>query len=125
MKINRKTMRIICAAIIALTVVMSLCNVCMAKALNVTDVKADTDFDSGNLGTIGGNIAEIIRNVGIVLAVVILMVLGIKYMVGSAEEKADYKKSMIPYLIGAVVLFGAAGIAQAVVSLSGNITTTN
>lgn len=122
MKINKKTMRIICAVVIALTVIISFCNVCMA--IEVTDIKPNTNVQSTNLTNIGSNIAGIIRNVGIVLAVVILMILGIKYMVGSAEEKADYKKSMIPYLVGAIVLFGAAGIAQVVVSLSGNLTTT-
>ncbi len=121
MKINKKTMRIICAVVIALTVIVSLCNVCMA--IEVTDIKPNTKVQSTNLTNIGSNIAGIIRNVGIVLAVVILMILGIKYMVGSAEEKADYKKSMIPYLVGAIILFGAAGIAQVVVSLSGNLTT--
>ena len=121
MKINTKTMRIICAVVIALTVIVSLCNVCMA--IEVTDIKPNTKVQSTNLTNIGSNIAGIIRNVGIVLAVVILMILGIKYMVGSAEEKADYKKSMIPYLVGAIILFGAAGIAQVVVSLSGNLTT--
>ena len=121
MKINKKTMRIICAVVIALTVIVSLCNVCIA--IEVTDIKPNTKVQSTNLTNIGSNIAGIIRNVGIVLAVVILMILGIKYMVGSAEEKADYKKSMIPYLVGAIILFGAAGIAQVVVSLSGNLTT--
>ena len=121
MKINKKTMRIICAVVIALTVIVSLCNVCMA--IEVTDIKPNTKVQSTNLTNIGSNIAGIIRNVGIVLAVVILMILGIKYMVGSAEEKADYKKSIIPYLVGAIILFGAAGIAQVVVSLSGNLTT--
>ena len=121
MKINKKTMRIICAVVIALTVIVSLCNVCMA--IEVTDIKPNTKVQSTNLTNIGSNIAGIIRNVGIVLAVVIIMILGIKYMVGSAEEKADYKKSMIPYLVGAIILFGAAGIAQVVVSLSGNLTT--
>ena len=32
------------------------------------------------------------------------MVLGIKYMLGSVEEKADYKKAIIPYLIGMFLL---------------------
>ena len=50
------------------------------------------------------------------------MILGIKYMTGSAEEKAEYKKTMVPYLVGAVILFGAAAIAQGVISISQGIT---
>ena len=44
-------------------------------------------------------------------------ILGVKYMMGSAEERAEYKKSMLPYLIGAILLFGASAIANMVVSL--------
>lgn len=47
----------------------------------------------------------IIRVAGSFLAVIILMTLGIKYMLGTAAEKADYKNSMIPYLVGAIMVF--------------------
>ena len=59
---------------------------------------------------LGNNIVGVIRVVGIIVAVVILLILGIKYMMGSAEEKADYKKSMIPYLVGAVLIFASSTI---------------
>ena len=43
-------------------------------------------------------------------------------MMGSASEKAEYKKTMIPYLVGAVIIFGAGAIAQVVVNLADGIT---
>ena len=39
------------------------------------------------------------------VSVITLVVLGIKYMVGSIEEKEQNTKSMIPYLIGAFFVF--------------------
>jgi len=48
------------------------------------------------------------------------MVIGIKYMMGSAEEKAEYKKVMVPYIIGAVLLFAAPHIVRVVYDLSKN-----
>ena len=45
-----------------------------------------------------------IRVIGIVVSFVTLMVLGIKYMTGSVSEKAEYKKTMIPYIIGAFMV---------------------
>ena len=39
---------------------------------------------------------------------------------GSAEEKAEYKKVMIPYLIGAVLIFAAPYIADAIYNFSKN-----
>lgn len=56
-------------------------------------------------------LAGIIRTIGIFIAVGVIMIIGIKYMTGSLEEKANYKKSMFPYLIGCVLLFGASTIA--------------
>ena len=66
----------------------------------------------GNIGTdtinqAGKNIVSILQAVGVVLSVVMLIVIGIKYMMGSAEEKAEYKKSLMPYVIGAALIFAA------------------
>ena len=57
-------------------------------------------------------IVTIITNVGVVVSVVVLGVIGIKYMFVSVEEKAEYKKDMIPYLIGAILLFGISSILR-------------
>ena len=35
-------------------------------------------------------------------------------MIGSASEKAEYKKTMIPYLIGSILLFAATNITDAI-----------
>ena len=64
--------------------------------------------------TFGQNIMGVIQVLGVVIAVIVLMVLGIKYMMGSAEEKAEYKKTMIPYLVGAILIFAASTIANVV-----------
>ena len=74
--------------------------------------------DTSNLESVGANIVDIVTTIGIIVAVVVLLVLGIKYMMGSASEKAEYKKTMIPYLIGAVLIFGASAIAKAVIQMS-------
>lgn len=50
-------------------------------------------------------ILGIIRVLGTAIAVVSLMVIGIRYMFGSTEDKASYKETMVPYIIGAVMLF--------------------
>lgn len=57
-------------------------------------------------------VLTIITNVGIVLSVIMVAIMGIKYMLGSVEEKADYKKDMIPYLVGSCLLFGILTIVK-------------
>lgn len=44
---------------------------------------------------------------GTVIAVVYIGILGIKYMAGSVEEKAEIKETLIPFIVGCVVVFGA------------------
>lgn len=44
-----------------------------------------------------------IRNISIVVAVISLMLIGFKYIIGSVEEKANYKKTLLPYVIGVVI----------------------
>lgn len=83
-----------------------------------------TYTDTGGIKTLGQQIIGIITTVGIVVSVVVLVVLGIKYMIGSAEEKAEYKKTMIPYIVGAILVFAASTIASIVMSISNNIKTT-
>ena len=70
---------------------------------------------------ISNKIIGVITTIGVVVAVIVLLVLGIKYMMGSASEKAEYKKTMIPYLIGAVLIFGASAITKVVVALGAGL----
>ncbi|MFQ8987337.1 MAG: TrbC/VirB2 family protein [Intestinibacter sp.] len=88
----------------------------IANGLHGTTSNAQEDITG-----IGNQIIGIITTVGVVVAVVILLVLGIKYMMGSASEKAEYKKTMIPYLVGAILIFGASAITQVVVNIASGL----
>ena len=83
----------------------------------------DPTVETSGLTTIAASIINIVTVIGVVVAVVVLLVIGIKYMMGSASEKAEYKKTMIPYLVGAVLIFGASAITNVVVQLTTSITT--
>ena len=41
-----------------------------------------------------------------------MIIIGIKYVMASADEKAEYRERMRPYFIGAVLLFGASNIVK-------------
>jgi len=38
-------------------------------------------------------------------------------MMGSLEEKAEYKKSLVPLLVGAALVFGASALAKIIIAL--------
>ena len=75
---------------------------------------------SGNADTIkniGNSIIGVLQVVGSIVSVIVLIVIGIQYMLGSVEEKAQYKEKMWPYIVGAIMIFSVLniiGIANAV-----------
>ncbi len=59
-------------------------------------------------------IIGVLQVVGSLCSVICLIALGIKYMAGSIEEKAEYKKTLLPYCIGAIIVFGISNLLQVV-----------
>ena len=89
---------------------------------NIVTIEPNVSTDGANTATnLGNQVIGIIQVVGIIISVAVLMILGIKYMMGSAEEKAEYKKTFIPYIVGAVILFAAAAFAQVIYNFAANI----
>lgn len=68
-----------------------------------------------------GTILGIIRAIGTALSVIMLIVIGIKFMLGSVEERAEYKQSLKPYLIGALLLFTGTLVPQIIYEFSKEI----
>lgn len=93
------------------------------NGIKIASVLNTNAFKPNNLSNVdaivekGGTIIEVIRVIGIIVTVISLMLLGIKYMTGSVEEKADYKKTMIPYLIGVVIFFSLSTILTTIIQL--------
>ena len=42
---------------------------------------------------------------------------------GSAEEKAEYKKVMVPYVVGAIIIFAATSLVKIVYKLATGVDT--
>lgn len=86
---------------------------------NPSELKGTT---TTSFNTAGKNIIGVIQAIGSITAVVVLVALGIKYMMGSVEEKAEYKKTLMPYVIGAVLIFAASNLASVIYSWAINFT---
>ena len=71
-----------------------------------------TSKDSKQLIKIGGEILSIIKNVGVIISVVVLSIIGVKYMFSSVEEKANYKETMFPLIVGMLLLLGSSILVQ-------------
>ena len=58
----------------------------------------------------GGSVAGIIQIIGTAVSAGTMIIIGIRYAIASADQKAEYKERMLPYFIGAVLLFGASNV---------------
>lgn len=65
---------------------------------------------TSDLQGIAGSIMGLIRNIAVIAGVIILAVIGVKFMLGSPEEKSEYKKSLMPLVIGVIVVMAATQI---------------
>ena len=120
----KKTSKIIVALAIIFTILAIGVMSYAADAgtlLESLDGKTGVSVEQGKITNLGNSIIAVVRIVGVVVAVVILLILGIKYMMGSAEEKADYKKSMIPYIVGAVLVFASTAIVGVVYDMASSL----
>lgn len=64
---------------------------------------------------------NVLVTIGIILTVIVGGILGIKFMMASAEDKANIKEAMIPYVVGCIVIFGAFFIWKLVVSIASSL----
>ena len=63
-------------------------------------------------------IAGMIGVIGTVISVGSLAVIGIKFLLGSVEEKAQYKQTLVPWLIGAVMVFGMTNLPNIIFKMA-------
>jgi len=107
---------------------MAIMMVMVATPVFATGVNPGTTIDGINIdppdATDTNGIMGVVNSIlgflqwgAIIGGVLIITILGIKYMMGSLEEKAEYKKSMIPLIVGIIVVMGATSIAKLLFSV--------
>jgi len=108
-----KVMKLVSVLVMVMMIAATFSTVCFAG----TELTPDSIKNQGQgvatdkIQAIGGTIFKTIRNIAAILLVVIIAILGIKFMMGSTEEKAEYKKSFIPLIVGVALVLAATTIA--------------
>ncbi len=80
-------------------------------------IKAEDKIKQDNLQKMSNTLYNILLVTGILIALIVGMILGIKFIMGGIEEKAEIKTMIIPYIVGCVVVFGAFTIWKIVVDI--------
>ena len=116
--------------ILILIISITILNGQEVKALSISNIigGADDFVNSGQTQSENALNTQIITDtsnliyntfliVGVCVAVIVGAILGIQFMTGSVEQKVKVKESLIPFMIGCVILFGAFGIWRLVIVL--------
>ena len=110
---KKKTIvKIMSIALMVVMIAMCLNNVVLATEGRDT-MEVPTGKPSDTSGTFQNILSVILgatQVIGVAIAVIMLIVLAIKYISAAPSDKADIKKSAVAYIVGAVVLFAASGI---------------
>ena len=115
----KKVSKILFVVMILMSITLMTFNV--NAAVDPSEYTGNEQYDTGGLSEFGQNIIQIVSVIGSIGSVIVLIILGIKYMMGSAEEKAEYKKTLLPYIIGAALVFAATSIAGIVFQFTTNL----
>lgn len=77
--------------------------------------------DASTLFEIGEKAMGTIRNIAVIVAVVTIAIIGLRYMFGSVDQKAEYKATMLPWLIGAILVLSITTIIDLIQNLASNL----
>ncbi len=74
-------------------------------------IENKTNIDN-DVGAIVKNALGVVQVIGLAFAIIMLIVLAIKYMTSAPNDRAEVKKHLVPYVIGAIFVFAASGIVE-------------
>lgn len=79
--------------------------------------KSSTMIDQNDLKSLSNFISGVLLTIAIGVTVITGAIMGLNFITQSIEEKAKVKESMVPWVIGIIVSFGAFTIWEVAVNL--------
>lgn len=119
---RNKNIKILFTVLILIFIVFSMTNTVLADNFDFT--KFDTQANNSNTNAdqtarnIIGTGIQTIKIVGYGVSIIMLTYIGIKYMTAAPSEKADLKKSLMIFVVGAVLVFGATIILDLITNFA-------
>lgn len=111
MKMYKKICISLLMILLIICIFSSFSNVYATAALgNFTGDLSNAKAAKSGVTNITSTILTLVRYAGSGIAMIMLTFIFIKYMLSAASERAELKKNLIPFTIGAIVLFAASNI---------------
>ncbi len=114
--------------IVAILIILFFITICQPHTfatgtINTNDYRPELPGTEGTQYVIdrANVLIGVIKTAGIVVAVIMMIILGFKYMTGSVSEKAEYKKTMIPYLVGIILVVSITQLIGILAEMVGSV----
>lgn len=111
----------ITATILLVVMMLAMVSTSVFAAWGVSITANTSAQGTGTVTNIGGSVVGIVQVVGYVVAVVMLVIIGIKYITSSPEGKAEVKKTALYYVLGAALIAGAVTVAGVIFDFGSDI----
>ncbi len=133
MKNDRKTIKTLTIILGILLIIFFLgatTNVSLGMDLGTIKNQADGFIDKGQAGaTITQKeavqnlipVGRVLVQIATIVLVIVGLIIGLKYMMSGADEKAKMKEKLIWYVISIVLVYGAVGIFNIVINVMNEI----
>lgn len=111
-----------------IVLILLICIITIISSVNAFAGSIETFNEDKEIGEVqnaidkmGSTAITIIRIASVAIAIVMLLVIGMRYMVSAPGDRADIKKHLIAYVVGAFILFGVNGILTIILKFSEQI----
>lgn len=120
----KKTLKVLSIVILTVAMLFMVAQpVSFAANRDASDVNSVISMtDGGNqmsneVGNVAATVINWIWGISIIIAIIVVMVIGIKFIIGGTQEKAEYKKSLLPVVVGVVLVVFATTIVKFLFSM--------
>lgn len=111
--------------ILIILLIIPICFPCTTYAMSEIIDQGDNFIGQGGTDTINKDalnttskyIYNVLFTIAVVIAFAVGIIIGIQFIMGSVDEKAKIKETLVPYIIGVCIIFGAFTIWKIVVTI--------
>ena len=110
---NYKTVTKIITILLIIATILGAVSMVFADSIEIPG-GTNTGVSGTGLETTVKNIIGIVQFICYAAAVILLVILGVKWISAAPDAKADIKKSAVIYVVGAALVFAAGAILQVI-----------
>ena len=113
---NYKTVTKIITILLIIATILGAVSMVFADSIEIPG-GTNTGVSGTGLETTVKNIIGIVQFICYAAAVILLVILGVKWISAAPDAKADIKKSAVIYVVGAALVFAAGAILHAILQV--------